>query len=237
MKKLIRSISILSFLLFSFSGFSYAGNSINDYEKEYKINGINGINLTIACEIYITQSEQESLKIEAEKDIFDKIEVNQKDSTLYIKTDEDDYDFDDWDIEVYLSVKDLQSIDIGGAVKLENRGTLKTNKLSIEISGAADIELSLEVKKLLADFSGAVNAELEGKADYVVMDMSGASKVDANDLVTRAYYLDFSGFGKADVYAEKMLKIDMSGMGVVRYSGNPTKIETESSGLGVIKSR
>ena len=209
----------------------------SDAEKKYEIKDIRGVNLKLACELYIVQGETESLEIEADKDIFHKIKVKQKDSILYIKTDEKNYDFDDWDVEVYLTVKDLRSIDIGGAVKLENQGILKTKKLTVEISGAADIELKIEVEKLLADFSGAVNAEIEGKADYVVMDMSGASKVDAENLVTNAFYLDFSGFGKADVHVEKMLKVDMSGMGVVRYSGNPDRIDTESSGLGVIKSR
>jgi hypothetical protein len=209
----------------------------DDYEKQYEIKGINGIDLTLACEIYIMQGQTESLKIEAEKDIFHRLKVKQKDSILYIKTDEKNYDFDDWDVEIYLTVKDLRSIDIGGAVKMENQGTLKTKKLTLEISGAADIELNIDAGKLLADFSGAVNADIEGYAEYVVMDMSGASKVDASDLITRAYYLDFSGFGKADIYAEKILKVDMSGMGVVRYGGNPERIDTESSGLGVIKSR
>jgi len=95
--------------------------------------------------------------------------------------------------------------------------------------------MNIATEKLLADFSGAVKANIEGKARYVVMDMSGASKVDAEDLVTDAFYLDFSGFGKAEIYAEKVLKVDMSGMGVVRYGGNPTKVEANSSGLGIIR--
>jgi hypothetical protein len=216
---------------------SAAYSATQDYEKDYPVQNINGIDLTLACELYIKQGDTESLKIEADEDVLDKIKVKQKDSIVYIKTDKKEYDMDDWDVEIYLTVKTLNSIDIGGAVKLENEGTLKSSKLSIDVSGAADIELNIEVEKLLADLSGAVNADLEGKADYVVIDMSGASKVDAEDLISRAVYLDFSGFGKADVHASEVLKVEMSGMGVVRYSGNPGRINTESSGLGVIKSK
>jgi hypothetical protein len=230
-------IKYILFLLFTFSitsSYVLGGNG-DSKTKTYPIKGINGVDITIACELYIKQTEEESMRIEAKKDILHYIEVETRDSILYLKSDKEDINYDDWDIKVYLSVKTLKSLNIGGAAKIRNSGTLKGHKLSLDISGAADLELDIEVKKLLADFSGAVRAELEGKADYIVMDMSGASKVDAEDLISEACYLDFSGFGKAEIYASKVLKVDMSGMGVVKYSGNPQKVDTGSSGLGVIK--
>jgi len=235
MKTQAKNIIILFLFLIGYSSSVLGGNG-NEQKKSYPIRGVNGIDINIACELYISQEEdEESLRIEAKKDIIHYINVEKRDSVLYLTSDEDDIDYDDWDVEVYLTVQTLKSLNIGGAAKVRNSGTLKGHKLSLEISGAADLDLNIEVKKLLADFSGAVKAELEGKADYIVMDMSGASKVDAEDLISDAFYLDFSGFGKADVYASKVLKVDMSGMGVVRYSGNPKKVDTGSSGLGVIK--
>jgi len=211
-------------------------SSVQDYEKDISVKDFNSIDITIACELYLRQGDQESLRVEAEKDIFDKLEIDVRDSTLYLETDRD-RNFKDWDVEVYLTVKQLQSIDIGGAVKLRTNGTLTADRLELDVSGAADLEMRIEVDKLLADFGGAVNAELEGKARYVVMDMSGASNVEADELMTDAFYLEFSGFGKAGIYAEKVLKVDMSGMGVVKYGGEPRKVKTNSSGLGIIKPR
>ena len=207
-----------------------------DYERDIEVKGFHGLDVTIACEMYIRQGDEESLRIEAGRSIFDKLDIEVRDSILYIETDHD-RDFDDWDVEVYLTVKSLKSIDIGGAVKLRTNGTLKGDRLELDVSGAADLDMRIEVDKLMADFGGAVNADLEGTARYVVMDMSGASNVEADDLISEAFYLEFSGFGKADVYAEKVLKVDMSGMGVVRYGGNPKKVKSQSSGLGIIKAR
>ncbi|MFO8234081.1 MAG: head GIN domain-containing protein [Bacteroidales bacterium] len=208
-----------------------------NYEKEYQISNIRGIDLLIDCELYIVQGNDESLRIEADKEIFDRLTVDQDDSTLLIKTDKKKYNHDKWNLKLYLSIQDLRKIKIGGAVKLETKGTLKSSKLTVDISGAADIDMDMEVEKLLADFSGAVNADLRGLADYVAMDMSGASNVNADNLKSRAFYLDFSGFGKADIYAEEVVKIDMSGMGVVKYGGNPDRVETSSSGFGIVKAR
>ncbi len=236
MKTPVKNIIVL-FILITGSSFNVLGGNGDDQKKSYPIKGINGIDINIACELYISQEEEESLRIKAKKDIIHYINVEKRDSILYLTSDEDNIEYDDWDIEVYLTAKTLRSINIGGAAKIRNSGTLKINKLSFDISGASDLDLNIEVKKLLADFSGAVKAELEGKADYIVMDMSGASKVDAEDLISEACYLDFSGFGKAEVYASKVLKVDMSGMGVVKYSGNPKKVDTGSSGIGVIKPR
>lgn len=222
--------------VFSFSNSVHADEN-DPFKKNITIKDVNKIDITIACKMYLQQSQNESLKIEADKDILEKLDIVQKDSTLYIESDCVHNDFKEWNVKIYVSLKELKKLDIGGAVKLRNNGVLKGEKLNIKISGAADLDLKLDVKKLLADFSGAVNADLEGRADYVVMDMSGASKVDADELITQAFYLDFSGFGKAAIHAEKVLKVDMSGMGVVKYSGNPQKIKTETSGLGKIKAR
>ncbi len=233
---------VLGLMLLLMTGFSQAGPASGsiargqDFEKDIKVKGFNGLDITIACELYLRQGDEESLRIEAEKNVLDYLEVDVEDSTLYIETDRD-RNFDDWDVEVYLTVKELKSIDIGGAVKLRTNGTIKGDKLELDISGAADLDMRIEVDKLLADFGGAVNAEIKGKARYVVMDMSGASNVEADDLLTDAFYLEFSGFGKADIYAEKVLKVDMSGMGVVKYGGDPKKVRTKSSGLGIIKPR
>ncbi|MFP4621468.1 MAG: head GIN domain-containing protein [Bacteroidales bacterium] len=236
-------IFFITALLFSLTSV-YAGHgraavdvSVQDKEKEIPISGVRGLDLSIACELNLRQGDKESLRIEADEDIFDKLDVKVKDSVLYIGSKGRNKNFEKWDVEVYLTLKTLEKIDIGSAVKLRTHGTIISNRIDLSVSGAADIELSVDTEKFLADFSGAVKADIAGKASYVVMDMSGASKVDAEDLVTDAFYLDFSGFGKADIYAEKVLKVDMSGMGVVRYGGNPKKVDANSSGLGVIRER
>lgn len=241
----MKTMYILLVLAILLSGtWIYAGHpedvkaaSVPDREKQIPITGVNGVDISIACELNIRQGDEESLVIEADGDIFHRLEVKVRDSILYIELDDGHKDFDKWDVEIYLTVRTLKLIDIGGAVKVETQGILKTPRLELNISGAADIDMRLDTERLLADFSGAVNAGLEGQAKYVVMDMSGASRVEADDLITEAFYLDFSGFGKADIYTEKVLKVDMSGMGVVRYGGNPDKVNANSSGLGVIKRR
>ena len=239
----MRTTSFILGLIFTVMGsFSQAAipsgetADIQDYEKTIQVKNFHGVDITIACELYLRQGDEESLRIEADKDIFHKLQVEVRDSILYLESDKE-RNYKDWDVEVYLTVKNLKSIDVGGAVKLRTNGTITGEKLELDISGAADLDMRIDVDKLMADFGGAVNAELEGKARYVVMDMSGASNVDADDLITDAFYLEFSGFGKADVYAEKVLKVDMSGMGVVKYGGNPAKVKTNSSGLGIIKAR
>lgn len=233
----VMALMLSGIMVYADSGGAAKVGSTQDEEKNIEISGVNGLDISIACELKIRQGNEESLRIEADKDIFDRLDIKIKDSVLYIDSDDRHREFDDWDVEVYLTVKTLNKIDIGGAVEMRTSGTLETKKLELSVSGAADIDLSIDTEKLLADFSGAVKADIEGKANYVVMDMSGASKVDAEDLVTDAFYLDFSGFGKADIYAEKVLKVDMSGMGVVRYGGNPQKVDANSSGLGIIKSK
>lgn len=240
--KTLRVLLVTALMVTGVLGYAESGGTdkigrTTDEERSIPISGVEALDISIACELNIRQGDEESLRIETDRNMFRKLDVEVRDGTLYIGSDDREWDFGDQDVDIHLTVKTLNKIDIGGAVKLSTIGTLEAPKLELSISGAADIDMNIDTERLLGDFSGAVKANIEGKARYVVMDMSGASKVDAEDLVTEAFYLDFSGFGKAGIYAEKVLKVDMSGMGVVRYGGNPRKVEANSSGLGIIRER
>jgi len=205
-----------------------------DRQETYKVSEFTKVYSNVPVRMYIEQGSKEALSIEADNEMFDDLEVYVEDEVLFIVSAREKYIRNE-KLTVDMVVKDLNHIEIVGGAKIEFTTALETDEFRLDISGAADIDMELKCNKFMADLSGAANMNVWGKAKYAAWDISGASNIDAVRFITQATYLDFSGAGKAEVYAAKILKAEVSGIGLVKYDGNPSQITKDVSGLGVIK--
>lgn len=136
---------------------------------------------------------------------------------------------------LYITVKDLKSIDASGAVDIRTETVISVPELAIQTSGASEAKLELDVQKLSLDCSGASKMKMTGKAVSVGMDLSGASDIYAFELLAENYLVDISGAGNAQINVSKRLQAEVSGAGNIRYKGAPSEINQEVSGAGSIK--
>ena len=137
-------------------------------------------------------------------------------------------------LKLYITVVDIDDIDVSGAIEQNNKGTFKTENLEIDVSGAADINLDVDVENLTMEMSGASETTLSGTAENFEIEISGAGELQAKKLKTKNTSIDISGAGSAVVHAKKTLKVEVSGAGSVKYKGNP-KIEKDISGAGSVE--
>jgi hypothetical protein len=87
---------------------------------------------------------------------------------------------------------------------------------SIDVSGAADVLASgFEGERLRVDLSGAAGIEIDGKVGELEVSLSGAGRVNARKLVTQKAKVDVSGAGKVEVNATDSLDATISGAGTI----------------------
>jgi hypothetical protein len=105
----------------------------------------------------------------------------------------------------------------------------------IRVSGAATLNV-IDVRggEFTVDVSGAARVVAKGQVETFTLELSGAGEVDATELAAQRVVANLSGVGGADVHAVKSLKATISGLGVIRYQGDPA-VEKEISGAGAIK--
>lgn len=115
-------------------------------------------------------------------------------------------------VEVKISLKELVSLDVSGAGKIEAKN-LSGSTFKLTFSGAAD-------------FLGT------GAVDAVEVNVSGAGNIKARDLKAKTMSVTLSGAGNAEVFATEALTVNLSGVGNIEYYGNPPKLEPTISGLG-----
>ncbi len=193
------------------------------------------INITGMYDVKLLAGQEAVVVLETDKNIQDLTEIKVKNNTLYISSLEEGV-YRPTKMEMHITYPDLEQIMIGGACKLQSETTVSSETLLIDIGGAADITMELDVEELITKIAGAANIFYEGRASFHQATLSGASNMRAENLLTRETRINLSGAGSAHVHASRRLHAILSGVGSIRYYGNPAEIITERSGLGNIRS-
>jgi len=202
-------------------------------KQERTVSGFDALEVGGAFEIFLTQGPKESLTIEADSDIIDMIVTEVRGNTLKIYTEKGCCK-NVRKMAVYLTMTDVERIDISGACELENTGSLKLDNLEMEVSGASEMSLKMDVDKLELNLSGASELFLEGSCSQLYLDASGASEIEADQFLVGKMTIDASGASDCRVYVTDELVIEASGATTVRYAGNP-KVTTSTSGASTVK--
>lgn len=236
-KQLLTIAVALTFLLTLQSSCSYGFGGIkgngNVTKQERQLGSFSGLDVGGAFKVFLTQGDKESVTVEADENLLDVISTEVRGNTLVIKTTEDINDSEA--LNIYLTFKDLDKMDISGACHLTGENKMKFDELDLECSGASDVELKMAAQKLSLDLSGASQIELYGSAESVDLDLSGASGFDGYDLEAEIYFADISGASHAKIFVNKELSAEVSGAAGLKYKGDPVIKEHDVSGAGSMK--
>ncbi|MBL7732761.1 MAG: DUF2807 domain-containing protein [Chitinophagaceae bacterium] len=227
MRNLILTLTaIISTLLVS-------GQQINDPNAEVReAKNFHGVNVSNAFDVYISQGNEEGVAVSAasQKDR-EQIRVEVKEGTLVISLDKGwNWTKGNRKLKAYISVKQLDRLEISGACDVFINGVLKATELSIKQSGASDLKGKLEVDKLAVDLSGASDMMISGKATQVFIEASGASDFKGFDLETDICDAHASGASDIRITVNKELSAHASGASDVKYKGSGTVKDIKSSG-------
>ena len=127
--------------------------------------------------------------------------------------------------------------DLSGAATAVWDGNFKVVKIGkIDLSGASQLQLNVEVPEVEVEISGAAKLALTGEADSGEIELSGASKANLENFVLKNLALATSGASNASVNVTETLGVEASGAAHVSYSGNP-KVTSHVSGAASLKQR
>ncbi len=199
-------------------------NNLAPFES-LKISGI--------FKVHLTEGSSPYIKIETDENIQEYITVEVRNNTLYLGMDKGSYDPSR--LEVYITANPLKKIDISGAASLTSETILTGETLMIITSGASNADIEIQSEKLKTRVSGAGKINIRGETSQHDIQISGVASINCRELYTEKTKLSISGAGSARVHATESLDATVSGVGSVRYSGDPENVRTSTSGAGSIK--
>lgn len=145
-----------------------------------------------------------------------------RDSILYIDT-RTNIPIDDLIVKFTIATPHLREIIVQGAGKIEtiDNHSLQLTSLNLDLSGAAEADLLLNVQNLTIDAKGASKLELAGVADNLHVTIAGAGELEAEDLLAQVVHINCAGASKAEVHAVRELWAQAAGASKISYKGNP----------------
>ncbi len=212
------------------SGGTGSGKVVNE---TVKVSGFDQIALDGMGTLIITQGNNESLIIEAEDNVIRHIKTSVKNNKLQISYDNASTPTPTKPVIFHLSAKNLNSIDVSGAAKL-NANNLNSDKLNVFVNGAAEGNLTnLQLNSLILTISGAGKLNASGNADTQTVTINGAGEYSAPSLNTLNTSVTINGAGKTTVKVSDVLNAIINGGGEIVYFGNP-QVTKQINGVGKI---
>jgi len=187
-------------------------------------------------DVYILQGDKESVRVEADDNLLEFIKTELSGDKLSLFSDCKVSIKKSTKMNVYVTVKDLKSIDSHGIGNVKAQNALKGDDLLVENSAVGDLDLLLDYQSFDLHYTGVGNVRLTGKADKVEIDCTGVGDIDAYELIAHSMELEHSGVGNTKVFANESIHVDFSGVGEVHYKGDPKHKNIEKHGIGSVSS-
>ncbi|HTH32152.1 MAG TPA: head GIN domain-containing protein [Lacibacter sp.] len=215
---------------------------INDKNAEpRKVTSFHGIKISNAFDVIIKQGNEEAVVVSASEEKFrERIKVNVVNGILQISYDNEKiwkWSNENKKLRAYISVKNIDKLDISGATDIKVDGVLKGSNLKVDLSGASSLKGAISYTSVTIDQSGASNSKLSGTATNLDIDVSGASDFTGFDLVTENCRAEASGASDIKITVNKDLKVDASGASDIQYKGTASVSDFKTSGASSLKKR
>lgn len=173
-------------------------------EKEIEgLTDFNVISVNGSADLFYTQADTYSVKVEANEEVFDHIDYKVEQGVLQLSAkNNENIRAEKYDI--YVCAPDLTGITVNGASDVIQRGEYQSDKefsvvvngagdldfkdfkvpaFSISVNGAGDIKVArMDVEKLTISVNGAGDAVVSGKAASAHFSVNGAGDIDAHEL-------------------------------------------------------
>lgn len=176
--------------------------------------------------VYITVKDIEGISVSGSGDVIGQTKITAGDLDLNVSGS--------GNLNIDADASGEVDADVSGSGDLNLKG--KCREFNSDVSGSGKVNLTINIAEE-AEFgiSGSGKIEASGTAATVKASISGSGKVLASNLETNRIEVRISGSGDVEINVKNEIDANISGSGTVSYKGNPSKVNSHSSGSGSVK--
>ena len=216
----------------SMSGVSGRGNMET---FTFNVGEITEIRIELLCNIVIHSSPSDTVSFQVQPNLMDYITVQETGGVLTVRSSRNVNVTGLSNTPVLTaSSPALTRISHTGAGNITTNGTITGDSFALNITGAANGNVKLDVQNLSVSISGAGDLTLSGTADRTDISLAGAGRLEALDLQTRVTSISLAGAGSVRISCSEELSVAAGGVGSVEYRGSPT-VDITRGGLVTVR--
>jgi len=171
MNKISKSVllglsAIIILLLISDQAIAQWGSGVkgngNVVTQDREVGDFSGIKVNCSADVHIKQGAQTHITVKTDENLIERIETEVTGGNL--KIDIKGSIYRSRQLDVYVTVKNLNEIQINGSGDVESEGIIAGIDLEIGINGSGNVELELDMKNVRTSINGSGDVELSGVA-------------------------------------------------------------------------
>ncbi|MDG4716266.1 head GIN domain-containing protein [Winogradskyella marincola] len=240
MSTLVRIVvtSILSIIMLSCDFSLNIGTGIDGNKKVVTqdrniSNNFESIKVSQGLDLYITQSNDVSLSVEADENLHDIIMTDVENGTLRIYTTENIRRAASKKIN--LSIDNISAIKATSGSDVFSTNTIKTNSLELNCTSGADITLDVKTETLNCYSTSGSDIRVSGTTKSLFAEATSGSDIKASDLIAETSKVKATSGADISVNTSKELTARATSGGDIRYSGNPEKVDKSDNSAGSVR--
>ncbi|MFZ2905687.1 MAG: head GIN domain-containing protein [Cyclobacteriaceae bacterium] len=239
MKKLIVSMAIMFvFCLAASAQVTKKTLELTEFKSIY-----NNSNYTV----YLKQTNKQEVVVEALTEIYELTNIIVENGVLMINVERkpDSPNKSVWakiddikvnpTMKVYVSVKNLNDLQVNGGGKIISENSLASSLLSLSVSGNGSMDLDLKGDVVKAEVSGSGKIALKGYASSIEVLLSGSGNLNAFNCPLENAKVKVSGSGNCELNVTNTIEAVVLGSGTVKHKGNTKNATKKVYGSGAIE--
>lgn len=215
-------------------------------KKTLELPEFRGIYVNSNYTVYLKQTNKQEVKVEALSDILTATEIKVEDGILMINVERkpdpgnkslwakiDDIKLNPT-MKVYVSVKDIYTLQVNGGGRIISENSLASDDLQIGLTGGGSIDLDVKGKKITTEISGSGTVTLKGYATSNNISVSGSGNLQAYECELEYANAQVGGSGNVEITVSENLEAAVMGSGNIKHKGNTKKVTRKVYGSGSV---
>jgi len=193
------------------------------------------IHVSRGLDVYLTQSDNQSIEVEADENLLDIIVVEVENDELKITTT--DNIANSKAQKVMVSFKDISGITSTSGSDVYSTNTITAEELKLKTTSGSDMEIDVNVQSLVCSSTSGSDLEVSGKTSKLNAEATSGSDINAGDLLAENSTVKASSGASITVNSSKALTAKANSGGDITYYGNPEKLDTSEGVSGGINKK
>ncbi|UCE44095.1 MAG: DUF2807 domain-containing protein [Candidatus Bathyarchaeota archaeon] len=215
--------------------FGHVVGSENLVTQERFLSDFSVVKVRSGFEVEIIESSSYSIKITADDNVIDYVEVSKGIDTLIIRL-RWGYSYQSVTLKAKITMPELYELELSGGTRGTVEGFSSSHEFVAELSGGShlsgDFTTSGDAQFTLS--GGSHLSELDGVANNLRISASSGSHLELSDFQVHDAHVDLSGGSHATINLDGRLDADLSGGSNLLYIGDPTMGDIDTSGGSTI---
>lgn len=208
------------------------GNGIVTEDSRNITDEFTVVSASEGLDVYVTQSDEFKIVVEADENIIDLIGTDIKNGKLKIHAIEN---IGRATKKIHVSMPIITGLSSSSGANLMSNNQIEADKISLDASSGADLEVSLVASEINADASSGADIRLTGQANMLFADASSGSDIKARDLMTKICNADASSGADISLNVSESLTAEASSGADISYTGEARVKKNKSSSGSVHK--